>query len=173
MGDSMLTMGRAAVIGTEPGSVQTAVRLIDEVSTWLETASAVQECHREQLSWHPRWRASGVPLRSPEHLAVLISRLEDESFGGVTGPIEGRWVQVMRVSRLWLMEVNHESRGWPERVYRGGPESWPGRHARNGQLWDSELFGSLRVADIAWSWMCSGALPAGIACTSDYSYPEG
>ncbi len=173
MGDSMLTMGRAAVIGKEPGSVQTAVRLIDEVSTWLETASAVQEGNRESLSWHPRWRASGVSLRSPEHLAVLLSRLEDESFGGVTGHIEGRWVQVMRVSRLWLMEVNHESRDWPERVYRGGPESWPGRHCRDGQPWDVELFGSLQVADIAWAWMRTGALPAGCSGTIDYLHSGG
>ncbi|VEP40241.1 hypothetical protein TLA_TLA_01549 [Tessaracoccus lapidicaptus] len=104
---------------------------------------------------------------------MLISRLEDESFGGVTGPTRGRWVQVMRVSHLWLMEVNHESRDWPERVYRGGPESWPGRQGRNGQPWDVELFGSLQVADIAWAWMRTGALPAGCSGTIDYLHSGG
>lgn len=73
----------------------------------------------------------------------------------------------------WIVEVRHDSDDWPRRVHWGSAEDWPGRHSSTGQPWAVELFSSLQAADIAWSWMRTGALPAGISRTSDYYHPGG
>ena len=155
-----------------PASTAQAVQMVEEVSSWLQGVTAEQEMAEEALTWHLRWRRSGVAVRSPEHLAVLVSVLNDEAFGGIAGPVAGRWAQVMRVSARWLVEVRHESSDWPDRVFRGGQEDWPGRLGGDGQPWATELFSSMEVADIMWSWMRTGTLPTGISRTADYLHSE-
>lgn len=150
------------------------LQLVEDIAIWLKGLAETETAPEEALTWHANWRREGAPLRGAEHLAVQISTLPDEEFGGVSGPIRGRWVQVMRVRRHWIVEVSHEAFDWPRRVYSGDAQAWPGKHSRTGQPWEVELFSSLEAADIAWSWMrTGGVLPVGISHTSDYYHPGG
>lgn len=97
------------------------------VATWLKGLTETETDPQEVLMWHANWSSAGTSLRGTEHLAMRISVLRDEEFGGVTGHISGRWVQVMRVARHWIVEVRHETMHWPRRVYWGDRQDWPGK----------------------------------------------
>lgn len=153
------------------GEAPPEVSVAREVSQWLAESSQTQAEPEAPLTWHPGWSRTGVALRSPEHLATLISTLPDTRFGGVSGPVAGRRVQVMRVSARWIVEVWHETFDWPDRVYRGTQRNWPGMHHPQGQLSEIELFNSMQAADIAWSWLRRAMLPAGLSHTSEYYAP--
>lgn len=169
-----ITTGCMSTIDVPSGTVLTktepTVQLASEISNWLEERTLTQPQPEEVLTWHHRWSRAGVALRSAEHLATLVSQLTDGAYGGVEGPREGRWVQIMRVEQHWIVEVRHESEDYPKRVYRETEGPWPGKHRPGGELWNVEEFRSLKVADVAWSWMRRGFLPEGMACTSDFRH---
>lgn len=146
------------------------VQLVDEIATWLETLNRTQAEPEHPLRWCLSWDRPGVVLRGPQHLAVLVSTMPDESYGGVEGPVQGRWVQTMRVGDRWILEVCHESLDWPRRVYAGDQAAWPGKRPATSHLWGVELFRSLQVADVGWAWMRKGHLPAGFSHTLDYPH---
>ena len=146
-----------------------AVRdLTTDITTWLDRLAVAQAESAEELRWLPGWHRPGTPVRSAEHLSTLITTLDDEEFGGVAGPIEGRWVQTMRVGSRWIVEVSHETGNWPRRVYVGDVTTLPSRAKRDTYPSADELMRPLVVADIAWTWMKLGVLPPYFSSTDDF-----
>lgn len=76
--------------------------------------------------WRPGW-SRAVPVRSIEHLTVVMSSMALEEVGGLChgGDEASRWAQAKRLALGWIVEVRDTTTDdWPERVLRGSHGSY-------------------------------------------------
>lgn len=113
------------------------------LDTWLDLVTQPES--EEARLWHPGWSDAATPVRSVEHLTVLVSSLDPEGdFAGVTVPGYRRWVQIKRLDARCWVEGQAETGDWPwvflpkgAVLRRGGPARWTSHQA----------------AEIAWAWL--------------------
>ncbi|WP_114202009.1 hypothetical protein [Janibacter anophelis] len=110
---------------------------------------------QEQWLWHHRWSATPVPIRGPEHLAVLLTTLDpDRDFAGITAESTGRWAQTKRVDSGWWAEGGDPALEWP---WVFVPEGW----TRPRELDRFACWSHAQAAELLWAWF-DGRLPDGV-----------
>lgn len=137
-----------------------------EADAWLQAMTQVRP--DQPILWCPHGhRSGGTPVRSLEHLSVLISALPEPGEWAViqwsTGGVR-RWCQTMRHPSGWVVEAHD---GTPDdfakRVYRGAAGLYP-KPTGKRPAHDFELWQPIAAADVIWTWL-HGSLPEGSART--------
>lgn len=101
--------------------------------------------------WHHRWSAKPVPLRGPEHLAVLLSSLRPESdHAGITDETNERWAQVKRIDSHWWVEGWRPPEEWPGVFV---PDSWLDEGSPRRSLDDHACWSHPMAAELVWAWL--------------------
>lgn len=178
MWTSALNDGGIGVRTVQPVAVEVQVvpspsALGDDLERWIQGLTALSP--ERGIMWLPRWSRHGAaPVRSVEHLAVLISSLGQQSFSGVESDshVVRRWAQTMRVGDDWIVEVRDCSvDDFPMRVFRGEPGEYPPRGDGREELYTIETWTSMGAADVIWSWV-QESLPAGCSRTLGHFGPN-
>ncbi len=130
-----------------------------DVEAWLEEQWSAQV--DERVFWAPYgWATSNdwLGLRAVEQLAVRIST--------ATGPdgnvcFASGAKQVVGRNAIIIGLINRDTLGWAIVLNEG--DRPVGDVRRTGYPYDNyDSFGALSAADICWSWVAAGCLPAGL-----------
>ena len=129
-----------------------------DLESWLEPAPEPAR----RVIWRPGW-GQAVPVRSIEHLTVVMSATALEDFGGLCldGDDGSRWTQAKRLVLGWIVEVRDATTDeWPDRVFRGSHGSYI-RAVVPHEACAQEHFTTSAAAQLVWTWLATGALPEG------------